>query len=493
MVSSRLQTQAKEALIDAVTDGGGNDQMTEVPKIVRDRLRTARSGEGSPRLNSADAMHPDADLLTAFSEHALSPTERDGVLDHLGLCADCREVIAVALPALDNAAATIAAETDADRAAPIARKADSIGQRSPRFSWANLRWATVATAAAVMAAVLLLRPGKLNQPTLPTPNTQIATAEPPAAAAQIASRATDQVAALAKTEGVRSTPEMRSGVRLETKPPRKPDAGLAGAPPQPTNIGTLLADNRLSDEKKGRDKDQRQDSLRADLSAAPMPMLMAGGAVAPSPVSRGANETIEVASAAASVETTPSFDGPLTARAAAPAIEKAKPALKEMDASSNEANVNRASTKTKEEETTDAAGSYSVAKSQAPDSVYARKMALPAGAALSTHVTWAIVEGSLQRSLDGGQSWQSVLRADHPLQCYAGHDRTVWVGGMAGTLFHSADGGLTWIRVHPIAQDQTLNAAITHIDMLASGELVLSTSNSETWTSADGVTNWVKK
>ena len=74
--------------------------MTEVPKIVYDRLRAALPKQA----------HPDADLLTAFAEQALLATERDGVLQHLALCGDCREVAALALPAADVAPPRIADE-----------------------------------------------------------------------------------------------------------------------------------------------------------------------------------------------------------------------------------------------------------------------------------------------------------------------------------------------------------------------------------------------
>src|ERR1700758_4293891 len=40
--------------------------------------------------------HPDADLLTAFSEQSLTPREQEQVLGHLATCATCREVVAVA-------------------------------------------------------------------------------------------------------------------------------------------------------------------------------------------------------------------------------------------------------------------------------------------------------------------------------------------------------------------------------------------------------------
>ena len=80
--------------------------MTEVPKIVHDRLRAALP----------EQAHPDADLLAAFAEQALSATERDGVLQHLALCGDCRDVIALALPAADMVPPRTAPQTaDEDR------------------------------------------------------------------------------------------------------------------------------------------------------------------------------------------------------------------------------------------------------------------------------------------------------------------------------------------------------------------------------------------
>src|ERR1035438_3382048 len=91
--------------------------MTEVPKIVYDRLRAVLPDRAGP-----EQAHPEADLLTAFAEQALSATERDGVLEHLALCGDCREAIALALPPADIVIAPIATETEAVRATPIRAK-----------------------------------------------------------------------------------------------------------------------------------------------------------------------------------------------------------------------------------------------------------------------------------------------------------------------------------------------------------------------------------
>jgi len=66
---------------------------SEVPKIVYDRLRTAAP---EPENNAVARAHPDADLLTAFAEQALSASEREEVLHHLALCGNCREVLSIA-------------------------------------------------------------------------------------------------------------------------------------------------------------------------------------------------------------------------------------------------------------------------------------------------------------------------------------------------------------------------------------------------------------
>ena len=88
--------------------------MTEVPKIVYDRLRAARP--------QGDLPHPDAGLLAAFAERALSASERDGMLKHLALCEDCREVIAMALPDPGIVAVPAADDYEAIRVTVVPQK-----------------------------------------------------------------------------------------------------------------------------------------------------------------------------------------------------------------------------------------------------------------------------------------------------------------------------------------------------------------------------------
>src|SRR5260370_22553737 len=136
--------------------------MTEVPKIVDDRLRSALP----------EQAHPDADLLSAFAEQALSAAERDGVLQHLALCGDCREVVALALPAADMVPPQTA---DEDGVRTTVSRAGAPAPHKLSFAWASLRWAALAAGVVVAAVVLLVHPGKLNQAMLPSANQQITT------------------------------------------------------------------------------------------------------------------------------------------------------------------------------------------------------------------------------------------------------------------------------------------------------------------------------
>jgi len=434
--------------------------MSEVPKIVYDRLRAAL-----PEGTGPERAHPDADLLTAFAEQALSVTERDGVLEHLALCGECREVVALAIPAADIVAAPLAAETEVVRT--TVSRAGAPAPHKLSFAWPSLRWVALAAGVAIVASVLLVHPGKLNRAMPPSANRQVATiasasgpqiASSPIESSPIASSSTNQSAVSTKIGEARPKSELRL--------PKKLKAGQVMTPPHQADLGRLIADNK-------------KDSSQADkLSAAPS----AGASAFDAQTGRGATETVEVSAAAVAVEVAPSAERSLTARNETPAIEKAKPARQGIEAN--------------EQQETETAAAPGSARLQARNVMSASKLALPASQTSARNVSWTITAGVLQRSLDSGQNWQNALRADHPLLCYASHDEDVWTGGQAGTLFHSADSGITWAQVRPSIKTQQLISDITHIDVRdvpGPAEIVVSTSNNEIWSSADGGKTWEKK
>jgi hypothetical protein len=106
--------------------------MQNVPKIVRARLQRPAPSTAEP--------HPDADLLTAFAEHSLAAGERDHVLEHLARCGECRDIVALALPATE----------------PAARGS----HRPARIGWLSLpvlRWGVVAAGIALVTSFSILQ------------------------------------------------------------------------------------------------------------------------------------------------------------------------------------------------------------------------------------------------------------------------------------------------------------------------------------------------
>ncbi len=102
--------------------------MEKLPQFVASRL-------GKPQ-DSAES-HPDADLLTAFAEQSLAGAERASVMEHLARCGDCRDVIAIALPAMEIA--------------PV--PAATIGSSFGWLRWPVLSWAALAAGLIAVASI----------------------------------------------------------------------------------------------------------------------------------------------------------------------------------------------------------------------------------------------------------------------------------------------------------------------------------------------------
>src|SRR5206468_6636923 len=102
----------------------------QLPKIVRQRLQATASA----------GVHPDPDLLTAFVEKSLKERESAQVLQHLAQCADCRNVVSLAMPEI---------------VVPSTRSV-----RSRWLTWPVLRWGALAACGLVVSAAVTLRYGR---------------------------------------------------------------------------------------------------------------------------------------------------------------------------------------------------------------------------------------------------------------------------------------------------------------------------------------------
>jgi hypothetical protein len=461
--------------------------MTEVPKIVRDRLRAAALDQGLPATNAAEPNHPDPDLLTAFAEQSLSLAERDGVLEHLVLCADCRDTVALALPAENVVAIPISSESDAIQA-PAPHPAKPAPRRV--FAWPSLRWAALAAGVVVVASVFLLRPGKLNQSNQPSASQRIASTQLPSPAATSSTNDhgavpsnPDEANLISVTPQSKKAQDPRFTVRQSLAPHQAEHTMLARTEKSPQQAGGLA-------------NLPGSTALALDDSA---------GQETVGETNRSATVTAEVS--AASELSSSSANLALMANRDAPAIEKAKPAAP----GTTQMNEFGPSDADQQKETDSALAPALQARARAS----AAKLEIAASQKSATdfaqhdvaqnNFAWTISAGVLRRSEDSGQTWQDNLRADHPLLCYASRGHEIWTGGQGGTIYHSIDGGITWVQVRPSFNGRQLASDINRIDLRSSNlasnnlgsndtqgpaKIVLSSGNNEIWISVDDGKTW---
>jgi photosystem II stability/assembly factor-like uncharacterized protein len=99
-------------------------------------------------------------------------------------------------------------------------------------------------------------------------------------------------------------------------------------------------------------------------------------------------------------------------------------------------------------------------------------------------------DGTLQRSLDAGTTWEMVPVANAVFHAVAAIGSEVWVGGSMGALYHSSDGGAHWMRVVPVAENQGLSEDIIAMDFSNALEGELVTSGRKMWTTTDAGEHW---
>ena len=460
---------------------------SEVPKIVYDRLRTAAP---EPDSNAVARAHPDADLLTAFAEQALSAPEREEVLHHLALCGNCREVLSLAdvlslaiesvndsvkdsVNSVDAPPVPISTESERE-SEPVETASIRFAARKnwrPVFAWPNLRWAGLAAGVAIVATVLVLHPGKQNHAAQSATSPSIVASVPRAAGSEVALSSSNQ--------STSNEPFSNQSVSNQSTVVAKSDKAQNDAESHSSGKANLSTEPRFAA--------RLADNKKSKSNVAPF----AGDA--------------------------------LMARNYAPAIEKAKPALQPQETQTTGAIGTTATTATNAQQKTDdttSLGSAGLGSTPSPETSAAAVINGPRSGSPSGDVSmhpamWKIAAGLLQRSVDAGQTWQITLHSDRPLLTYASRDQDVWAGGEAGALFHSADSGATWTQVQPSIKGQTLSSDITQIDISNSDvsnndflngknndkhyrsqnleHIVVSTGSHEVWRSADGGKTWNKQ
>lgn len=216
--------------------------MFEIPKIVRQRL-AAKSEAGA---------HPDANLLTAFSEQRLARRERDSVLRHLSQCCDCREVVFLSAPQFE-------VETE------------TVRERSSWLGSPVLRWGALAACAVVVVAAVSLRQRSSHFEGLNGPLPEVAVKEqgPPAAQNTVIAQ---QLEKDRSTMDYKSRTDAIEPERRASKPAPEAMAKADQAPAVPAQYGSESAGALASETAATRDLHML---ARSAQPAAPAPVQAA--------------------------------------------------------------------------------------------------------------------------------------------------------------------------------------------------------------------------
>jgi hypothetical protein len=481
--------------------------MPELSNLLRQRLEAGES--------VSSAVHPDADTLTAYVEQLLPPAERNGVVSHLSVCAQCREVVAFSLPQLT--------EVVAQSHAPVPA---SFWSRlwTPGFRWAGAM-AVIAVAAALVVELPRRQQGATQGPQSETSQSAQDAQQPKEApapeqpAVSGLTQASADKATKAKTLAAPSAPPppVRSEARLQQPgfkdlqpagaafPAKKETAGrpvaeeaksagfVAGAGKQDYVANYLFAAN-----------DAKANSAFEYLPQAPAPQLtsqpgVAAGPPVHTPIFGGISGTPDTTANKKSKFLRLERLACIFCKVADIGVGKTAPTSPVITSGAVMTSAmdlhGKGSTLLKDPPAmTAAATEKSVSGGELDRSeIFARRAAaataspkLREGASAQYH--WKVAEGKLFKSLDQDQWEDAYPRADANFEfsVVTAHGADVWAGGTHATLLHSRD-GVIW---EPVRLGDSASGKI--VSVAASGLSVqVQTSTNQVWSSSDAGKTWV--
>ena len=448
--------------------------MPGIPQIVLERLRAksaalATSGPAAGPANSQGGEHPDANLLAAFVEKALTTRERTEVLNHLAQCAACREVVALTLP------------EEADVAYPL---------RFPTRRWSGwpvLRWGTLAAVLGAVAIIVVLHQYPSRKQAMISKDMHPAVVPgagetTPQIALRPAQPSAEAVAAKSQAEARESLREM---AKLEVGAARSGGRNVA---PQPAGAET-----------------KQQVTL---MAAARQPAAMEAENAPPVPAERGTSRT----------------EGALTVGAMPAAPPPAKPAFKvsaaesepqaetsvvpqpsgvtatmKTEAATASSNLNADQVRASSRKTMAASAPRVAAQMRAePQAQELASVAARSGfkGRMGPPVAlWRIsASGKVERSEDGEKTWEEVqIDSAVIFRAITASGGDVWAGGSGGALYHSTDDGANWQRVKLESGGTSLAETIIGILVRDPQHLTVTTASGEQWMTEDGGLHWQKE
>jgi hypothetical protein len=495
--------------------------MEKLPKIVGERLKAA----------AVAVDHPDPNVLTAFSEHSLPERERSQVLEHLARCGECRDVIALSLPAEESTA-------------PVVRPV-----RGRWLTWPRLRWGLVAAGVLVVGSFGVLRyRGSSHPETVASYN---------APRAQEVEKAKNEMTPLPAAPEAASTDEEKKAPvaglldRPATSRPA-PEANkefdrleqFAKLPPpardqRPDASGTrgMLRTQALPHGPRAAPTQQWQQNVTANANnngygyqyQAPAPAVPAPAVPPEFARKKSSNQVVVSAEAVAPVTSGSAIGGPISSDKRSQDLDTLAVngrSFTPLQPSGGNAGAEVARAKPAE--------ATPIANAPKPQLTDAYSLSTATGSNFSQtaplapeSARWSInAMGGLQRSLDQGKSWQDVdvtratgagsgvnlqmamkssrekaLAKDQAdakqapvlFRTVFANGPDVWAGGSSGHLYHSTDAGGHWVQVVPTWSGVVLTDDIVSLQFADPLQGRIVTSSSEIWTTSDAGQTWQKR
>jgi hypothetical protein len=475
----------------------------DVPNIVLKRLQ---------RQSPAPAdWHPDADLLTAFTERSLTSHEREQVMSHLADCGDCREVLEVALPAF---------EADVT---PVTITASRRGW----LSWPTLRWGVVAAGLALITSVGILQYGHHSEnPNLAAklvlqneaPATQKFSSSAHPAPPQLNSAQPE----MRKKADVKAPPNAEARVPADRSHASNGFVAQRAVHAKPSGAAGGIIGGAVGSESSQSSSDGGANSVHGAAVYAP-----GGSAAVPEAMAK---------------QNAPAAPHRMDAPPASQMVEVQAQSAQATAAEPGKTQDNLTQTQPERPLTARALENFNVVgKAKDPVPVGAGSPSAPVSAPpaiplqtspalmLRASPRWNITPaGALQRSLNAGKTWEDVsvnwvslndtpqaqaaygaaraTSADKKLQeatvlptpavvfrAVAAIGPEVWAGGSPCALYHSVDSGAHWKQVLPSSADVALTGDITQIEFLDPQHGRVTTSSRELWITADSGQTWRKQ
>jgi putative zinc finger protein len=483
--------------------------MLELSNLLRQRLGAQTTAE-----SQGAGVHPDADILTAYSEQLLAAPERQQVIKHLAGCADCRQILALSQVELAEPATQ-----------PVLQPAPVSWWRrflTPAFGVAGLVAAMV-----VIAFVLVQSPHKSG-------SQQANTDSAGALRQQQDSETKASAAAQPETAGNNAAP-LSSSAQPGTTAHNAPEAAdrlssrsasgtsLAGI----TGLKSTLAPNRITaSPSSGAAAGAPPPALTADLRkqdfvnnaffATGNEDVVMGNQLpsAPQPMKSEARFNTSAAGQIPSFSDIPA--NPLSGKSSVAILTPAPPLehfgsrlsktvvkgatyifrspLSAPAISSNSVVSSAMVAKPKVSSSEKAAESTVAAAPPSPDSAgFVGSGAFsPASRSLSSSetsaATWKVADGKLLKS-HAQSGWEEARTpAAFEFTMVNAQGGQVWAGGSNAGLIHSYDGGNTWELVK---LGDGASGSIVSI-LFAGNHVQVKTSDDQLWSSADGGKSWVR-